>query len=452
MYLSRGPLGSISIVVFTLELNFAIELHRHSTAFRITNMDRTQPLSASFFASLLLFTLVTAQAAAEDRLIRSIDVSTVGVTAEDDTYWMHARPAVIPTTGNQPPRAIITLQKTDRVGTHMYHGLAAMWSNDLGKSWSQPAELKSVDRIKHENGLLEAPVDMTPQWHAKTQKLLATGATFWQDLATQKNIPRGPSETAYTVYDPASQTWSEWLRLKLPEGGKFFFGRAGCTQRVDLPNGEILLPVYFYSKGAEEINHVTVVRCKFDGTTLSYIEHGSELTVDRDAKRNRTGLYEPSLTQFNGKYLLTMRADVGAWVSVSDDGLHFTEPKAWTFDDGQPLGSYNTQQHWVTHSSGLYLSYTRKGANNDNVFRHRAPLFLARVDPVRLVVERATERIVLPNLGDAYGNFGVCNVTPSETWIVDCRAGVERGKESVYLGRIHWNEPNQLVAGTLRVP
>jgi hypothetical protein len=83
----------------------------------------------------------------------------------------------------------------------------------------------------------------------------------------------------------------------------------------------------------------------------------------------------------DGRYYLTLRNDVRGYVSVSDDGLHFAEPKPWTFDDGAELGSYNTQQHWLAHRDGLFLVYTRRGANNDHIVRHRAPLFMARVDP-----------------------------------------------------------------------
>lgn len=294
--------------------------------------------------------------------------------------------------------------------------------------------------------MLDAICDTTPQWHPKTGKLLVTGATFLQDLKLHRNPPRGPSETAYAVYDPATSQWGERQKLKMPDERKFYFARAGCTQHIDLPDGDILLPIYFYSKGAEEINYVTVVRCGFDGTTLRYKSHGSELIVDLDAKRDRTGLYEPSLTYFGSTYLLTMRADEGAYVSTSDDGLHYSRPKPWRFDDGGILGSYNTQQHWVTHSDGLYLCYTRKGADNDEVFRHRAPLFIAHVDAERLVVERTTEQVLLPNLGKAFGNFGVCNVSPDETLVVDCLAGAPPGTKSVYLAKIHWSQANRLAS------
>jgi hypothetical protein len=396
--------------------------------------------------ALALLVLATASLAhADDSLIESIDVTTPLNAPDDGTYWMQARPAIVPGAGGAGPKEVITLQKNERVGTHMYHGLCAMWSDDLGKTWTVPAELKTVDRIAHKNGQLEAPVDMVPQWHAKTGKLLATGATFWQDLKTRKNIPRGPSETAYTVYDPKTGAWSEWQRMKMPDDPKFHFARAGCTQRVDLPNGDILLPIYFYAKGPGEVNYVTVAKCSFDGETLRYQEHGSELTTDVNAKRRRTGLYEPSLTTFGGKYYLTLRSDESAFVAVSDDGLHYSEPKEWKFDDGAVLGSYNTQQHWITHSDGLYLSYTRRGADNDKVFRHRAPLFMARVDPEKLVAIRATEQMILPNLGKAFGNFGVCDVSPRETWVVDCLVGADPGTPNLYLAKIRWAKPNRLV-------
>ena len=56
----------------------------------------------------------------------------------------------------------------------------------------------------------------------------------------------------------------------------------------------------------------------------------------------------------------------------------------------------NTQQHWLSHRDGLCLIYTRRGANNDHVIRNGAPLFIAGVDPERLRVLRATERVLIP--------------------------------------------------------
>jgi hypothetical protein len=108
----------------------------------------------------------------------------------------------------------------------------------------------------------------------------------------------------------------------------------------------------------------------------------------------------------------------------------------------------------VTHSDGLFLAYTRRGANNDEIFRHRAPVFIAQVDPEKLVVRRRSERIVFPNRGVPMGNFGASNVTPHETWITvgenmwpyQGKPPTDRGAEgAVLLGRIQWLRPNRLV-------
>ncbi|HSG69862.1 MAG TPA: exo-alpha-sialidase, partial [Planctomycetaceae bacterium] len=92
----------------------------------------------------------------------------------------------------------------------------------------------------------------------------------------------------------------------------------------------------------------------------------------------------------------------------------------------------------------------RRGANNDHVFRHRAPLFMAQVDPGKLQVIRATEQILVPERGARLGNFGVADVSPDETWVTVSEwmqpKGVEKhGSDgSVYVARIHWSKPNGL--------
>ena len=199
--------------------------------------------------------------------------------------------------------------------------------------------------------------------------------------------------------------------LEMPAEARFQNVGAGSVQRCDLEDGTILLPVYFKSLGPEPYGSV-VLRCRFDGEVLRVEEIGSPVTVPV-----ARGVYEPSLVQYKNRFYLTLRNDDAGYVAVSDDGLKFGEPVRWTFDDGAPLGNYNTQQHWVAHESGLYLVYTRRGADNDHVFRHRAPLFIARVDPERRCVLRETERVLVPNKGARLGNFGVTEVSPTETWV-----------------------------------
>jgi hypothetical protein len=258
-------------------------------------------------------------------------------------------------------------------------------------------------------------------------------------------------QTAYSVYDEKTHTWAEWRTVTMPEEARFYSSGGGCTQRVDLPNGDILLPIYFMAKGAT-CSASTVMRCRFDGQTLSYIQHGSEMTTDVPR-----GFGEPSLACFHGRFYLTLRNDKAGYVTSGSDGLHFAEPRKWTFDDGKELGSYNTQQHWITHSDGLFLVYTRRGAENDHVFRNRAPLFIARVDPDRLCVLRSTELILVPQRGARLGNFGVTRVSRQETWVtaaqwmqtwgpnyvmpVDNQYGADN---SIYVAKIRWHQPNRI--------
>jgi hypothetical protein len=171
----------------------------------------------------------------------------------------------------------------------------------------------------------------------------------------------------------------------------------------------------------------------------------------------KRGLYEPSVTQFSDRFFLTMRNDDHGYVSVSDDGLNYSEPKRWTFDDGSDLGNYNTQQHWVSHSDALFLVYTRRGANNDHVFRHRAPLFIARVDPDKLTIIRDSEQVLVPEKGARLGNFGVTEVSPNETWVTvtewmqapgpnyhDPTPLIERGADNrIWVAKLKWKKPNR---------
>lgn len=133
------------------------------------------------------------------------------------------------------------------------------------------------------------------------------------------------------------------------------------------------------------------------------------------------------------------------YVAVSDDGLHFEAPRPWCFDDGSELGNYNTQQHWVSRGDDLYLVYTRRGLDNDHVFRHRAPLLMAQVDPERLQVIRGSEAELVPNRGARLGNFSVTDVGPGETWVVVAEwmqpEGCERygSDNTIWAVRIIWS-------------
>jgi lysophospholipase L1-like esterase len=364
---------------------------------------------------------------------------------DDGTFlWFHPRVAAMPGFGKRNGVALLmTLQKHLGASDH-YSGLSVMRSDDLGKTWTGPDLRKELDWVREPGGINIAVADVTPGWHPQTKKLIAVGAQVrYSPEGDQLEDKRRSHQTAYAVFDPASDLWSSWQRPQMPSGEQFNFARSGCAQWVVEPEGTVLLP--FYIGESERVPYsTTVARFAFDGSELKYQEHGNVMSLEVER-----GLYEPSLIRFQDRIYLTIRNDVKGYVTRSDDGLHYRPIKPWLFDDGEELGSYNTQQHWLTHNDGLFLVYTRRGADNDHVFRHRAPLFIAQVDPIKLRVIRETERVLVPERGATLGNFGATDVSANESW-VSVAEGVwndearRRGAEgALYVARVLWSQPKQ---------
>lgn len=374
------------------------------------------------------------------------------------TSWVHPRAGLIPCKPGEPPAVVMTLMKARMDRSDVFSPCWDLRSEDLGKTWTMPVQRTEAFARRIEDGGVEVGAcDFTPQWHAASGKLLNTGHTV--KYRNDTVVAERSRQTAYSVYDATTKTWSAWKTIAMPDEPRFYNCGAGCTQRVDLDDGSILLPFYFRHKQSKDYRSA-VMKCQFNGSELKFEAIGSELTI-----QGGRGLYEPSLTRFRGKYYLTLRNDSAGYVATSDDGMYFSKPIRWNWDDGTDLGTYNTQQHWVTHSGGLFLVYTRRGAKNDHVFRHRAPLFIAAVDVDKLCVIRASEREILPNNGARYGNFGVVNVSEQETWITEAEwmqvpkvpNSPQRGGSiampidnkwgadaKVYVARIQWKTPNEL--------
>lgn len=383
-----------------------------------------------------------------------IKLSTAIKGYDGKTCWVHARAGAIPpgAPGNQQqnPLVVMTMQKLLLSGSDIFYALNSMRTDNMGKTWQGPLEQKNLSRHTLPDGGEVVVSDFWPQWHAKSKSLLGIGHTvryYNNRIIHKKNI----RATSYATYDPKKNSWSNWNSLKLPDGPEFISSGAGSVQRYDLPNGDILLPVY-YKRPEKKLMDAMVIRCNYDGKTLKYLDHGNELSIDFGR-----GFAEPSITKFGDWFYLTLRNDKFAYVTRSKDGLHFEPPQKWTFEDGTDLGSYNTQAHWVTHSEGLFLVYTRRGAKNDHVFRNRAPLFIARVNPDKMAIIRSSERTLVPERGARLGNFGVVDVNANETWVivsewmqthgpnyvmpVDNKYGSDN---SVYVSKILWNQPNTL--------
>lgn len=376
--------------------------------------------------SIFLYFLMTGTACSNlnkakiDPTKDTFNINVETIYKSKDNLFLQARLAMIP---QKSDTGFLITQSIHGYGTHSYGDLYMMKKPTREAAWHSPVKIGSLTRQSITSEYVKAFGDVTPNWHKNTQTVLCTGKSFFARVQNTGDSPENTKrvdienmqEIAYAVYYPNQDKWSELKSITLPpkldNGDDFVEANAGCTQRVDLADGDILLPIR-YKKNGFYVS--TVIKCAFDGQELTYKRHGSVFTIEEGR-----GLYEPSLCKYGDTFYLTMRADKSAYVAKSSDGLNFSDFKEWSFSDGSVLGSYNTQQHWVSNPQGLYLVYTREGANNDHIFRHRAPLFIAQVDPENLSVIKETEKIVIPipsNGGDV-GNFGVTYVNKKESWV-----------------------------------
>ena len=372
------------------------------------------------------------------------------VEGNEEWDWFQARTGYIP---GEEPLCVTIMNQTRYRFTHDYCDIYQTISRDGGTTWSAPDPVPSLRRVETPDGYEVAPSDMWTQWHSHSGAIIASGVSF--HFADGRHEHHLRHQVVYTVMDPKTESWGPMRTLELPERDhenlQMLAQSAGCSQRVDLPGGDVLLPLVYlpsttlnkeadtFDYSDERILYNSIVaRCGFDGQgLLTYKEHGTEHSITRDhshrlaARRgvepSGRGLCEPSLATFEGAFFLTLRSDHSAFVTKGEDGIHFEEVREWTFDDGEILGSYCTQQHWATIGGALYLLYNRPSGDNEHVFRHRAPIFIAQVDPDTLQVIRATERAAIPENSAAMGNFGICKVSENESWVT-CGEGMRTGE------------------------
>lgn len=357
--------------------------------------------------------------------------------------WFIPRVAMIPE--RNVAKALMVLQTIS--GSDYYGPVHWRESTDNGQTWSEPRPIPGFGRRPFNGDIEEAVSDVVPQYHAKTKRMIALGEIIY--YRNGRYFPEQPPRYPVYLVRDAKGVWSDRRKLEWddPRGGAIY--STGSSQYLVLKNGDLLIPVCFRSKERTDYG-VTTLLCSFDGQTIKIKQVGSEL--NNPVKR---GLLEPQLTYFGNRYLLTIRAEDGyGYVSVSTDGLQWSKPASWKWDDSEALAMSTTQQHWLTHSDGLYLAYTRKAEENVNVMRWRAPLYLTQVDPATLRLVRSTERVVFPLIGDGvndptnvahYGNFHVTNINRRETWITCGEVIPANFRGDLLLASVKWRTPNRLM-------
>jgi len=379
----------------------------------------------------------------EKDLVASIERVKLHDGRTGSPTWFIPRVCLIP--GRRDPTALMVLQTIS--GSDYYGPVHWRESTDNGQSWSEARPIPGFGRRPFKGEIEEAVSDVVPQYHALAKRMIALGEIIY--YRDGRYFPEQPPRYPVYLTRDARGHWSERQKLEWndPRGSAIY--STGSSQYLVLKNGDLLLPICFRSTERPDYG-VTTLLCSFDGRTIRVKQTGNELR--NPVKR---GLLEPQLTSFDDRYLLTIRAEDGSgYLSTSTDGLHWSEPVSWKWQDGEPLAMSTTQQHWVTHSDGLYLAYTRKAEENVNVMRWRAPLYLAQVDRATLRLARSTERVVFPLIGDGlndpthvahYGNFHVTNISPRETWITCGEVIPANFRGDLWLARVQWAAPNRLM-------
>lgn len=335
------------------------------------------------------------------------------------------------------------------IGGSDYYG-PVHWSVsvDAGRTWSTPAPIPGMGRRDVGGGVEEGYCDTVPEYHARTGTVLAMA----QNVYYKDNRLTRPNDQRWPVYcvRSADGRWSALQRLDWnhPEATALYM--SGCSQRIELESGDILVPLTFGPFGRPD-RGVCTLRCSFDGKHIKAGPNGNILRLSCGR-----GLLEPTLAKLGETFYMTIRAENGqGFVTRSSDGMEWEPMRPWAFNDGTAIEMSTTQQRWLIHSDGLWLVYTRKDPSNVDVMRWRAPLFMALMDERKLCLIRATERIAIPLEGDGVhdgkgvehlGNFHTNPVNREESLIsVGTMITARAYAGVVRMARVKWARPNRLV-------
>ncbi|MCF6175738.1 MAG: glycoside hydrolase [Victivallaceae bacterium] len=337
----------------------------------------------------------------------------------DEPHFFH--PAVC-STGNQ---LLMTMQSFNGAGD-TYGPIEYAISNDNGKSWSETAMIAPLASREIGDGITEGIADVRPFYHQTTDTVIAIGCNTYygavkQIIEDRDFNPAEHRQAPIYAIRYADGSWSERKILNHPFFTECYNWRVASAQLAILPNGEMIIPIYCAPTQAKGADSVITLHCSFDGENI---------TVEKLGKRVDSGdctsyFVEPSVVYFANKFILTLRTgEERAYMAISDDGLNWNKVSSWHWDDGEPLLTTNTQQHWLQLKDKLYLVYTRSADDNQDVMRWRAPLFMAEVDVDRLVLKRDTEQIALPlvrknNIAYVMGNFHVSTINSNLAIISD---------------------------------
>ncbi len=324
--------------------------------------------------------------------------------------------------GTNASELLMTLSKLSTTGTDVYRGLGFTTSHDGGATWALLTELPYVAHPLRE-GIMGMFGAMLPVFHPPTGKVLilgnCVGYTGYGTSSVKLTALRFP---AYAVYDPATHKWSADYTVLTGEADANTTSGFPWIQ----PDGTLLWPC----------NGGRVLKAAFDGEKLTILARSPQIEgLGKQAKN--TGEYH--LTKIGDRFYLAMRCPDQNRIAVSGDGQSFEPAVELRWDDGSLVPSIATQMRWVRQQGRLYLVYTRADPSSKGIFRNRAPLWMAELDPANLRLKKSTEVIAVPiSPGrDDLGNFGTTFVNDELSLVTTSEFGRTRTSNSrVYVSRV----------------
>ena len=294
-------------------------------------------------------------------------------------------------------------------GSDVFHDRYVISSSDGGATFSEPHLFNGLPET-NENGIRRVYA-LRAHYHEHSHSNYAIGRiSSYADESMPILKGRDTMRAIAGTFDAENMRFGD-CEVLIPPGTEAL-DNLTFMEPLEKEDGTVLIPAY--GRPGDRAQHeVIVFRFAVEGGRLRFIECGP--SIQRPDLRR--GLDEPRLARLGDTWYLTMRSDETAWLSKSRDGLHFSEPTEWRWDDGETLTSRNTQQAWLSHPDGLFLVYTRETPHNWHIFRRRAPLFIARFDEDRDCLVKETEFIAVPEMGARLGNFTVTTMKENEAWI-----------------------------------
>ena len=317
--------------------------------------------------------------------------------------------------------ALLTYQDLRLSGCDEFYGQDISLSKDGGRTWSLPKKVENLPDA-WDGDEYRTTYYANPFYHRTSGRFFGLGAgnVFEEKgrtgMSFTGNWAPGHKPVEFPIcvkIDAERGQYVGWEALEFPHA---YYRCMQFGQVVELDNGDMIVPFYYTPADATNLFQgvCITVKYRFAGDRLKIVESGEPVSAPQLAR----GVGEPSLVRLGDTYYLTLRSDEQGLFATSRDGLRFSSPQPWKWDDGTLLANRNTQQHWLKVDGELHLAYTREDAANGHVFRNRAPVWSAKFDPKRGCLVKATEFPLVPELGARLGNFCCCPDGADGSWLV----------------------------------